>query len=453
VAEDSDLEKTESASPRRLEQAREDGQVARSRELSTFALLAVGFGGVYMTGGSMLGQFQRLFKHAFIFDRAASQDPMQMLHRISDAVLLAAQAIGPILLAMTVVALMSPMALGGWLLTTKPLAPNFGRLNPISGLGKMFSTHALAQLGMGIAKCVLVGTVATMVAFHYKADVIGLLGEPVRAALPHAAQMVGVVCAATVGSMLLLVLADVPYQLWSHAKKLRMTKEEVKREFKENEGDPHIKAKIREQQRAMARRRMMSQVPTADVIITNPTHFAVALRYSDAGMRAPRVVAKGADLVAERIKEIARENGVPVLEAPPLARSLYKHVQLNREIPAALYGAVAEVLAWVFQLRRWHAEGGQYPDQPDAVVVPEEMAVSAESLSGSDGNLDDASLDAATQAGNRTAAGAGVGRTGRNAGGMGDAAAGVSDVDPASIREAGAAGGGSRGASARDPQK
>lgn len=435
MAEDSDLEKTESASPRRLEQAREDGQVARSRELSTFALLAVGFGGVYMMSGSLLGQFSQLFRHAFIFDRAASQDPTQMLHRASDALTLAAMAIGPILIAITLAALLSPLALGGWLLTTKPLAPNFGRLNPISGLGKMFSTHALAQLGMGIAKCVLVGTVATLVALHYKDDVIGLLTEPVRVALPHAANMVGVVCAATVGAMLLLVAADVPYQLWSHAKKLRMTKEEVKREYKENEGDPHIKGKIREQQRAMARRRMMSQIPTADVIITNPTHFAVALRYADNGMRAPRVVAKGADLVAARIKEIAKENGIPVLEAPPLARSLYKHVQLNREIPAQLYGAVAEVLAWVFQLRRWHAEGGQYPDRPGDVLVPDELAVSAQSLSGSDGDLDDAALDAAAADAAEAKAAAGGGTRGGPAG-MADEA--VSDVDPSSIRETGA---------------
>ncbi|WP_347558314.1 flagellar biosynthesis protein FlhB [Robbsia sp. KACC 23696] len=435
MAEDSDLEKTESASPRRLEQAREDGQVARSRELSTFALLAVGFGGVYMMSGSLLGQFSQLFRHAFIFDRAASQDPTQMLHRASDALTLAAMAISPILIAITLAALLSPLALGGWLLTTKPLAPNFGRLNPISGLGKMFSTHALAQLGMGIAKCVLVGTVATLVALHYKDDVIGLLTEPVRVALPHAANMVGVVCAATVGAMLLLVAADVPYQLWSHAKKLRMTKEEVKREYKENEGDPHIKGKIREQQRAMARRRMMSQIPTADVIITNPTHFAVALRYADNGMRAPRVVAKGADLVAARIKEIAKENGIPVLEAPPLARSLYKHVQLNREIPAQLYGAVAEVLAWVFQLRRWHAEGGQYPDRPGDVLVPDELAVSAQSLSGSDGDLDDAALDAAAADAAEAKAAAGGGTRGGPAG-MADEA--VSDVDPSSIRETGA---------------
>jgi len=377
---DSDLEKTESASPRRLEQAREDGQVARSRELSTFALLAVGFGGVYLLGGSLFAQFTTMFRQAFTFGHAASIDPSQMMGRASQEGMLAAMAIAPILLAVCVAALVSPLALGGWLLTTKPLMPNFGRLDPMKGIGKLFSMQSLAQLGMGIAKCVLVGCVATAVALHYKLQVVGLLSEPVRVALPHAAQMVGVVCASTVGAMLLLVAADVPYQLYAHAKKLRMTKEEVKREYKENEGDPHVKGKIREQQRAMARRRMMAQVATADVIITNPTHFAVALRYADNEMRAPRVVAKGADLVAARIREIAAENRVPILEAPPLARTLYRHVDLNREIPGPLYGAVAEVLAWVFQLRRFKEHGGERPVAPRDVKVPADLAVSADEL-------------------------------------------------------------------------
>lgn len=398
MAEDSDLEKTESASPRRLEQAREDGQIARSRELSTFALLAVGFGGVYVLGGSLFGQFLHIFRHALTFDRVIGFDASIAMKRAGESGVLAVSAIGPLLAAMSLAALVSPLALGGWLLTTKPLMPNFGRLNPVSGIAKMFSLQSLAQLGMGIAKCVLVGVVATEVALHYKTEVLDLLVEPVGVALPHAAKMVGVVCAATVGSMLLLVLADVPYQLWQHAKKLRMTKEEVKREYKENEGDPHIKGKIRQQQREMSRRRMMSQVATADVIITNPTHFAVALRYADDQMRAPIVVAKGADHVAARIRELAAEHRVPVLEAPPLARALYHHVELNREIPGGLYGAVAEVLAWVFQLRRWNAAGGDRPEAPRDVVVPADLVVSLDMLNHG-GAQDDAGNDAGNHAG------------------------------------------------------
>ncbi len=176
-----------------------------------------------------------------------------------------------------------------------------------------------------------------------------------------------------IGGLFLVAAADVPYQMWSHAKKLRMTKEEVKQEHKESDGDPHIKAKIRSQQRAAARRRMMQAVPTADVIVTNPTHFAVALKYADGEMRAPKVVAKGVDLVAARIRELGREANVPLLEAPPLARALYHNVDLNREIPGALYGAVAQVLAWVYQLKRYKEDGGDRPDDPTDLDVPKEL--------------------------------------------------------------------------------
>jgi flagellar biosynthesis protein FlhB len=277
-------------------------------------------------------------------------------------------AILPIYGLMCLAALASPLALGGWLFTAKPLAPNLSRLDPLAGLGRMFSANGLIQLGMAIAKCVVVGGVAVAVVLHQKEAVLQLLGEPLHAALPQAAHLVGVCCMSIVGSMLLLVGLDVPYQIYAHGKKLRMTKEEVKREHKENEGDPHIKGKIRAQQRALAKRRMMQQVPKADVIVTNPTHYAVALKYEEGRMRAPRVLAKGSDLVALRIRELGDEHGVPLLEAPPLARALYFHADLNQEIPAGLYGAVAEVLAWVYQLRRWR-EGAADAVEPAIPTV------------------------------------------------------------------------------------
>jgi len=177
----------------------------------------------------------------------------------------------------------------------------------------------------------------------------------------------------TVAGMFVVAALDVPYQLWQFHKKLRMSKEEVKREHRESEGDPHVKGRIRQQQRAIARRRMMTQVPKADVVVTNPTHFAVALQYTDGEMRAPKVVAKGVNLVAARIRELAAENNVPLLEAPPLARALYHNVELNREIPGQLYGAVAEVLAWVYQLRRFKTEGGDVPVAPTELEVPAEL--------------------------------------------------------------------------------
>jgi len=226
---------------------------------------------------------------------------------------------------------------------------------------------------MAMAKATIVGGVGFLVMRHYSPDAANLILETPTRAMPHALHLVGVTCLWIVGSMLILVAFDVPYQIWQHAKKLRMTKEEVKREFKENEGDPHIKGKIRAQQRAMARRRMMAQVPKADVIVTNPTHYAVALQYMDGEMRAPRLIAKGSGLVAARIRAIGAEHNVALIEAPPLARALYHHTEINHEIPSALYGAVAEILAWVYQLRRWNSEGGTAPVQPTEFNVPIEL--------------------------------------------------------------------------------
>jgi flagellar biosynthetic protein FlhB len=265
------------------------------------------------------------------------------------------------------------MALGGWLLTTKPLSPNFGRLNPISGLGKIFSSQGPIALGMSILKTLVVGGLAGWAMWHRKEEVLGLVTKPLSLALADAMHLIVVCCGMAIAGLFLVAALDVPYQLWTHAKKLRMSKEEVKREHRESDGDPHVKGRIRAQQRAAARRRMMTAIPTADVIVTNPTHFAVALKYADGEMRAPKVVAKGVNLVAARIRELGREHNIPLLEAPPLARALYHNVEINREIPGALYGAVAQVLAWVYQLRKFKENGGERPDEPDNLEVPPEL--------------------------------------------------------------------------------
>jgi flagellar biosynthetic protein FlhB len=203
-------------------------------------------------------------------------------------------------------------------------------------------------------------------------EVNALMAQSERAALPQMILLVARNCALIISALLLIALVDVPWQLWSYYRKLRMSREDLRQEHKESEGDPHIKAQIRRQQQQMARRRMMSEVPKADIVVTNPTHFAVALKYVDS-MRAPRVVAKGTDGVAERIREIAKENKVAILEAPPLTRSLYKYTRLGDEIPAGLYTAVAEVLAWVYQLKRWQAEGGEAPRTPGELPIPQDL--------------------------------------------------------------------------------
>jgi flagellar biosynthetic protein FlhB len=373
VAEDSDLDKTEAATPRRLEKARSEGQVARSRELATFALLAAGFFGVWGLSGPIGMHLQHMLRGAFTFDHASLVDTNRMLIGAGNAGREGFMAVLPILALTGLAAVAAPMALGGWLLSPKVFEVKLERLNPIAGIGRMFSINGVIQLGMSLAKTLLVGTIGGLAVWHRKDQILGLAGEPLRMALGHGLSIVAACCATTVAGMFLLAAIDVPYQLWQYHKKLRMTKEEVKREHRENEGDPHVKGKIRQQQRAIARRRMMAAVPKADVVVTNPTHYAVALQYADGEMRAPKVVAKGVNLVAARIREIAAEHNVALLEAPPLARALYHNVELNREIPGTLYNAVAEVLAWVYQLRKFREEGGDVPAAPTDLDVPADM--------------------------------------------------------------------------------
>jgi flagellar biosynthetic protein FlhB len=373
VAEKSDLEKTESATPKRLEKAREEGQVARSRELASFALLSAGFFGVWGMSGPISQHLQSILRGALTFNHSTVLDTNQMLIGAAAASKEGFFALFPVLAMTALAAVCAPMALGGWLLTTKPLAPNFGRLNPISGLGKIFSSQGPIALGMSVLKTLVVGGLAGWAMWHRKEEVLGLVTKPLSLALADAMHLIVVCCGMAIAGLFLVAALDVPYQLWTHAKKLRMSKEEVKREHRESDGDPHVKGRIRAQQRAAARRRMMTAIPTADVIVTNPTHFAVALKYADGEMRAPKVVAKGVNLVAARIRELGREHNIPLLEAPPLARALYHNVEINREIPGALYGAVAQVLAWVYQLRKFKENGGEKPEEPDNLDVPPEL--------------------------------------------------------------------------------
>ncbi|CAN7159506.1 flagellar biosynthesis protein FlhB [Trinickia sp. LjRoot230] len=373
MAEDSDLEKTESATPRRLEKARAEGQVARSRELASFALLAAGFFGVWGLSGPIGTHLQTMMRGAFTFNHASVVDPNRMLIGAGAAGREGILAVLPVLALTGVAALLAPMAIGGWLLTGNVLQFKPERMNPIAGLGRIFSLNGPVQVGMSLAKVLLVGGIGGAAVWHRKDEILALATESLTSALGHGMALIATCCAWTIGGLFVIAALDVPYQLWQYHKKLRMTKEEVKREHRENEGDPHVKGRIRQQQRAMARRRMMVAVPTADVVVTNPTHYAVALQYADGAMRAPKVVAKGVNLVAARIRELANEHNVPLLEAPPLARALYHNVELNREIPGLLYNAVAEVLAWVYQLRRFREDGGDVPAAPTELDVPADM--------------------------------------------------------------------------------
>ncbi|MHB0774112.1 flagellar biosynthesis protein FlhB [Halomonas sp. WWR20] len=370
---DSDDDKTEEATPRRLEKAREEGQVARSRELTTFLLLAGGVAGLWSMGGLLYDQLGLVMEQSFLFERGLAFDTALMLTHVWQLGQRTLLALMPLFMLLTVVALVAPMLLGGWLISAKSLKPQASKLNPVKGLKRMFSTQALAELAKAIAKSTLVGSVAVTFLWAHRGELLGLASQSLDQALATAMELAVLCCALIVVSLIVVILIDVPYQLWSHAKKLRMSKEDIRKEHKESEGDPHVKGRIRAQQQAMARQRMMSKVPDADVIVTNPTHYAVALSYRDGEMSAPRVVAKGADHVAARIRELGSEHHVPLLEAPPLARALYHHVDLDHEVPADLYTAVAEVLAWAYRLKRVREEGGAMPDTPRDLPVPEAL--------------------------------------------------------------------------------
>lgn len=378
MADDSDLERTEPASQRRIEQAREKGQVPRSRELATFAVLLAAGGGLTLMGSGLMRSMSDLMRFGLQLDRAAAFDASLMTSRLQQGSQDMLVAFIPFMLVMLVAALVAPMLLSGWLFSAEALQPDFSRLNPLKGIARIFSWHSVAELVKAIAKTLLIGGVAGWVIWHQREALMALATQPLDVGLANVGSLAASTFLAIVGSMILLVAIDVPFQLWEHSSKMKMSREELRQEAKEMEGDPQIKARIRSLQREAARRRMMAEVPKADVIVTNPAHYAVALRYQDSKMRAPQVVAKGSQLVAARIRELGLEHNIPIVQAPPLARALYRHAELGQEIPAALYTAVAEVLAYVYQLRRYRSEGGDAPRAPQNLPVPPGLDPEAE---------------------------------------------------------------------------
>lgn len=376
MAEDSDLEKTEEPTSRRIEQAREKGQVPDSRELGTFLVLIVAGAAFWMMGGWFMQRSMAIVKKGFTVESELMREPALMLPRLAEISGDALFAFSPLLGLLLLAALLPPFFLNAWVFSPQALAPDFNRLNPLSGFGRMFSWNSLMELGKAVLKAGLLGGVAVALVWAERDEIFGLLGEPLDAGLVHAGNLVSFSFLIMAATLVLVVAADVPFQLWQYFDKLKMTKEEVKQEMKEMMGDPHVKGRIRSLQMQAARKRMMAAVPTANVVVTNPTHFAVALAYQT-GMAAPKVVAKGAGMVALRIREVANENAVPIMEAPPLARALYKHAELDSEIPSALYSAVAEVLAYIYQLATWRQVGGTFPVPPRDLPVPAELVPEA----------------------------------------------------------------------------
>jgi flagellar biosynthetic protein FlhB len=344
-------ERTEEPSQKRLQDARERGQVPRSRELTNFATMIGGSATLVATGASLGSHLAQVMRRGLDIDPRALRNADAMAASLGAASWSALTVLLPVFAVLVALVLLAAVSLGGWNFSAQALVPDFSRLSPFAGLGRLFGLRGASELGKALLKCAVVGGVCAAVVSWLFRDVLALGHMEPRAAIGRGAGLVGWAFVWLCASLALVAIVDVPLQLFQFRRQLRMTRQELRDEAKESDGRPETKQRIRRLQQMLARRRMMHKVPTADVVIVNPTHFAVALKYDPQSMRAPRVLAKGVDLVAQNIRRIAAEHRVPIFESPPLARALYRSTDLNDEIPAGLYVAVAQVLSYIFRVR------------------------------------------------------------------------------------------------------
>ncbi|WP_416772364.1 flagellar biosynthesis protein FlhB [Pseudomonas sp. RHF3.3-3] len=371
---ESGQDKTEEPTEKRKKDSREKGEIARSKELNTLAVMLAGAGGLLVFGGTLAQQMAELMRLNFTLSREVVLDQRYMAIFLMQSGKLAILAVQPLLLTLLIAAFVGPISLGGWLFAAGSMAPKFSRMNPLAGLKRMFSTKALVELLKALAKFFIVLLVALAVLSSDIDDLVRIAHEPLEMAIIHSLQLVGWSALWMSLGLLLIAAVDVPVQLWESHKKLLMTKQEVRDEYKDQEGRPEVKQRIRQLQREMSQRRMMAAIPEADVVITNPTHYAVALKYDSEKGGAPILLAKGNDFIALKIREIAVEHEIMLLESPALARSIYYSTELEQEIPAGLYLAVAQVLAYVYQIRQFRAGKGRRPDPlKDDLPIPPEL--------------------------------------------------------------------------------
>lgn len=373
MAEDSDQEKTEDPTSKRLDDARKKGQIARSREFNTFAMLITSAALLLLMGKQIGNGLLHIMQTEFQLSRDVIFDPASPITHLKQAMTDGVMLIVPFIGVLVFVAIVAPLALGGWVFTWDAITPKFEKLNPLKGIARMFAMHGLIELVKALIKVVLIVLVAYVLAKHFLGELTGLSGEPLAQSISHSLDMIGFCFLVLCASLIVIVAIDVPYQLYDHSKKLKMTLQEIKDEMKESEGSPEVKARQRRTQMSMAQNRMMTEVPKADVIITNPSHFAVALKYDPSGGGAPKLVAKGVDLIAAQIRSVASGAKVPFVAAPPLARALYYSTELDKEIPSGLYLAVAQVLAYVYHLKTARENHWDEPLPPANIKVPDEF--------------------------------------------------------------------------------
>ena len=370
---DSSQDKQLPASERRLNKAREDGQVTRSRDLSHLAVLGTGGLAMMALAPLMFGQLKLYLSRQLSFDARTITQPSEMLHRLQDMVsigLLGAAVFGLIVAA---AAMLSTVAAGGWVASLKPVMPDFSRANPLTGFGRLFTKDRLSD----VLKMVVLTVVLLALGTVYLSSSLGALAmlvlQPSTAALQYVADWMVRGMGLMMLVILLLAMVDVPLQNFLHKSRLKMSHQEVKQEHKESDGNPQLKSKQRQRQREAAQGNSIAAVPKADFVLMNPSHFAVAIRYDEASMRAPQVVSKGADLLAMRIRDLAKQNAIPVLQSPMLARALYANAELDQDIPASLYTAVAQVMVYIYRLKAALRGDGPMPGEPPLPFVPPEL--------------------------------------------------------------------------------
>ncbi|VVP23259.1 flagellar biosynthesis protein FlhB [Pseudomonas fluorescens] len=371
---ESGQDKTEDPTEKRKKDSRDKGEIARSKELNTLAIMLAGAGALLIFGGALAQEMMELMRMNFTLSREVIMDQRNMGSFLLHSGQIALVAIQPVMITLLLAALIGPISLGGWLFAAGSMAPKFSRMNPGAGLKRMFSAKALVELLKALAKFFIILFVALAVLSSDIDDLMRIAHEPLDMAIIHSLQVVGWSTLWMACGLIIIAAVDVPVQLWESHKKLLMTKQEVRDEHKDQEGRPEVKQRIRQLQREMSQRRMMAAIPEADVVITNPTHYAVALKYDPDKGSAPVLLAKGNDFLALKIREIAVANDVLLLESPALARSIYYSTELEQEIPGGLYLAVAQVLAYVYQIRQHRAGKGKPPEPlKDDLPIPPDL--------------------------------------------------------------------------------
>ncbi|WP_396587191.1 flagellar biosynthesis protein FlhB [Bermanella sp. R86510] len=364
-------EKTEEPTPKRLEKAKEDGQIPRSKELSTSLVLIAGVLSLWLFSGALYGGAEAIFNYNFSIEREQLFDEKQMMKHLGASAYEAILTMIPIMLIILLAAGLSPLALGGWMMSGKSLLPKLERISPLKGFKRMFGLKSLIELLKSWAKVLIVIGCTFLLFYFYNDQVLFLNQKAERIAISDSADLVMFAAFVLACSTLLVSVIDVPFQIYDFTQKMRMSLQEVKDEFKETEGKPEVKQKIRRLQYEVSQRKMMQDVQDADVVITNPTHYSVALKYHSDKMGAPVLVAKGVDEIALKIREIAKKNKVPIVQSPALARSVYTYTRIGKEIPEGLYVAIAQVLAYVYQLNQFFKGEGERPKQPHFPVPPD----------------------------------------------------------------------------------